>query len=80
MPRKTGLRSPSVSLNPDHRFMVCTAWPLAPFQRLSSAEVITKFPVRGSSTADTSIRFVPTTCAVSGVSPLGRIWTNGDWP
>ena len=27
--------------------MIWTAWPLAPFHRLSSAEVSTKLPVRG---------------------------------
>ena len=51
--------------------------PLVPFHRLSSAEVITKFPVRGSCTAERSIRLVPTTRAVSGVSPEGSRCTNG---
>jgi hypothetical protein len=40
--------SPAVSSKPHHKFMICTAWPLAPFTRLSSAEVMMKLFVRGS--------------------------------
>ena len=45
---KTPQTSPAVSGKPNQRFMICTAWPLAPLTRLSMAEVITKLPVRGS--------------------------------
>lgn len=40
--------SPAVSSNPNMMFMFCTAWPAAPFTRLSVALMITMVPVRGS--------------------------------
>ena len=50
VPRPAGKRqpytNPAVSSKPHQRFMICTAWPLAPFTRLSSADVRMKFPVR----------------------------------
>ncbi len=40
-------------------FMLCTAWPLAPLTRLSSALITMSRPVRGSSRHAISMTFVP---------------------
>src|SRR5262249_52966506 len=58
--------NPVVSGNPQRMFMLCTAWPLAPFTMLSSALITTKRPVRGSTRQAISSVLVPTTVLVSG--------------
>ena len=57
---------PAVSSKPHQRFMICTAWPLAPFTMLSSALITMSRPVRASSRHASSRTFVPTTFFVSG--------------
>ena len=58
--------NPAVSGKPQMIFMLCTAWPLAPLTRLSSALITISRPVRGSSRQAISMTFVPTTFFVSG--------------
>ena len=53
-------------------FMLCTAWPLAPLTRLSSALITINRPVRGSSRQAISTTFVPTTFLVSGKGLPGQ--------
>jgi hypothetical protein len=69
--------SPAVSGNPSQRFMIWTAWPLAPLTRLSSAEVSTKLPVLGVVHGGNVHAIRAHTWAVSGVSPEGSTWTKG---
>src|SRR4029079_15501521 len=66
-----------VSGNPNMRFMFCTAWPAAPFTRLSSTASTTS--VCASMGLWTAMRhwFVPRTERVSGCAPAGSTSTNG---
>src|SRR5262245_21736460 len=68
-------RRPVSSGSPRIRFAHCTAWPLAPFTRLSSAERRTSVPLRSSAKAATSQKLLPRTEARRGVSPSGSTRT-----
>src|SRR3569833_1152911 len=72
--------NPVVSANPQRIFMLCTACPLAPFTRLSSALITMSRPVRGSSRHAISMTFVPATFFVSGNALPSSNRTNGSWP
>ena len=72
--------NPAVSGKPHKMFMLCTAWPLAPLTRLSSALITMSRPVRGSSRHAISMTFVPTTFFVSGSALPSSSRTNGSLP
>ena len=57
---------PSFSGNPNIMFMFCTAWPAAPFTRLSIAPIIIILPVLSSTLKLTSTKLLPSTHLVSG--------------
>ncbi len=50
--------SPNVSSSPNMMFMFCTAWPLAPFSRLSSLAVMIHSPGRGRGVTPMATRLV----------------------
>ncbi len=72
--------NPAVSGQPLNKLRLCTAWPLAPLTRLSSALITMSRPVRGSSRHAISQTLVPTTFFVSGSDLPSSSRTNGSWP
>src|SRR5439155_20213503 len=74
--------SPAVSGKPHRRLKHCTAWPLAPLTRLSSALRTMRRPVRGSSRQAISMTLVPATFLVSGSLDVSgsRRRTKGSFP
>src|SRR5262249_10192527 len=72
-----GQRRPSPSSSRNMRFAFWTAWPAAPFTRLSMADTITARRVAASNASATSQKFVPSTAATLGNSPAGSSRTNG---
>src|SRR5262249_20106478 len=56
--------SPKVSGKPSIRFMFCTAWPDAPFTRLSRAAMTMARPGRRSAATPIKVMLEPRTCRV----------------
>ena len=72
-------RSPAFSSNPIMRFMFWTAWPDAPFTRLSMAVTITALPVLPSAWTPMSQKFEPRTFRTFGNCPTGRTRMKGSF-
>src|SRR5262249_62272721 len=69
--------SPSPSSKPKATLKFCTAWPAAPFTRLSMQATSTSWFVAALTRQPMSQKFVCATCLISGSSrPVRR--TNGD--
>src|SRR5260370_41743220 len=69
--------SPAVSGYPSARFMFWTAWPAAPFPRLSIAVTTTARPVAASNRTPMSQKLVCATDCRSGTCPTSYRRTNG---
>ena len=59
------------------RLAICTAWPAAPFPRLSVVATTTARPACGSAVTWTCAPFDPATAPVTGHWPAGSRCTNG---
>src|SRR5690606_21526492 len=68
--------NPSLSERPKSRLKLCTAWPPAPFPRLSSALIRITRPVRGSCCQPMSMKLVRVTFFVSAHAPRPNKRTN----
>jgi len=71
--------SPIVSGKPSMTFIFCTAWPDAPFVRLSSAATIMARPGMRSAATPMKVMLEPRTWRVCGTLPYGSRWTNGSF-